>query len=213
MVRVDRLGLEVIHSGLEATPAILDHGAGGHGNHTLACQRWRCPDLARGLVAVHYGHLHVHQHDIEAFFGQLLQRLAPVAAKRHHHPALQEQFFDHLLVERIVLGHQDARAPQERTRAGQLHFRGLRHRNSLTGLAAPETRREAKAAACPSLALDPDSPAHQFDQSLGDHEPQARAAEFARGRSVDLGEGREQPFDLARGETDAAVAHPEFKLD
>src|SRR5207249_6060113 len=66
-------------------------------------------------------------------------------------------------------------------------------------------------ASLPLLAFEPDLPAHQFDQLLGDCQAQARAAVPARGRGVRLLERFEQ-FRHRRGrDADARVAHGDFE--
>ena len=50
----------------------------------------------------------------------------------------------------------------------------------------------------PTLALDPDPPAHQLDQPRRDGQPQARAAEAPRGRGVGLLEGLEDARPACR---------------
>ena len=66
-------------------------------------------DRSSRLQAVHVGHLHVHEDEVErrrchgGFDG-----LAPVSRDRHFVATLFEQTFRQPLVDRIVLGEQDA---------------------------------------------------------------------------------------------------------
>ena len=63
-VRVDRLGDVVVHAGVEAALALLHRGVRRHrDDRELREPRIRA-DLRRRLVAVHLGHLQVHQHDV-----------------------------------------------------------------------------------------------------------------------------------------------------
>ncbi len=70
-----------------------------------------------------------------------------------------------------------------------------------------------KRAAVPLLTLRPDAPAQQSHQPLRDGQTEPGAAEAARGRSVDLAEGLEQPIHPVGGDADAGVAHEEAQPD
>ena len=65
-------------------------------------------------VAVHDGHLAVHQHRIEALAGQHVQRLLPVAGDADDDTGAAQQVDRELLVDRVVLDQQDARSGQRR---------------------------------------------------------------------------------------------------
>ena len=59
------------------------------------------------------------------------------------------------------------------------------------------------------LAFDPDVAAHHLRQFAADGEAEAGAAIFARGGSIDLGEGLEEAVDLVGGNADAGVTNGE----
>ena len=68
-----------------------------------------------------------------------------------------------------------------------------------------------EAAAVARLALDPDAPAHQFDQLRGDGQAEPRAAVAARRRRVGLHEGAEDLPLLVGRHADAGVRHGELR--
>ena len=61
------------------------------------------------------------------------------------------------------------------------------------------------------LALHPHRPAHQLDETLRDREPEPGTAVAARGRGVDLAEGREQPVHPVPGDADPRVPNGELE--
>ena len=89
---------------------------GGHGDDRQAREAAVGPEVGRGLVAVHLGHLEIHQHEIER--GRLravrenLHRLAAVAGDAHGRAGAFEQLDRDLLVDLVVLDEEDSRAPE-----------------------------------------------------------------------------------------------------
>ncbi len=51
---------------------------GYHGNLVVQHRRPGVPDEGRGFVAVHLGHLNVHEHEVEPFPGQVFHRFAAI---------------------------------------------------------------------------------------------------------------------------------------
>ncbi len=67
---VDGLGDVVVHAGFDAAFAIGLHGVGGHGDDDgVAAGRFGAADLFGGLVAVHDGHLAIHENEVVAIGG------------------------------------------------------------------------------------------------------------------------------------------------
>ena len=67
---VDGLGDVVVHAGVEAALAITLHRVGGHGDDDdVAIGRLAAADLFGGLVAVHHGHLAIHENEVVAIGG------------------------------------------------------------------------------------------------------------------------------------------------
>jgi len=66
-VQVDGFAEKIIHSFGEAVIAVLAGGIGGHGDDDglMNCPG---PDMAGSFEAVHFGHLDVHEDEIEWFF-------------------------------------------------------------------------------------------------------------------------------------------------
>ena len=65
-------------------------------------------DGGRRLEAVHLRHLHVHEHHVEAFLRERVERRPAAADHRRHVAGLPEQAQHQLLVDHIVLGEQEA---------------------------------------------------------------------------------------------------------
>ncbi len=62
--RIDRLGDMVVHSRIQKPLAFLDGGMGGHRNNRQFGESRIGADTGRRLMAVHYGHLQVHKHNV-----------------------------------------------------------------------------------------------------------------------------------------------------
>ena len=107
---IDRLRQMVVHPGRKAAFAIPRHGVGGHRHDRQVLQAWQLADLARGGLAVHHRHLHVHQDTIVAGLLHLSERLGPIDRQLDHKPLLLQHLGRHLLVEFVVLHQQDTRA-------------------------------------------------------------------------------------------------------
>ena len=74
----------------------------------VACLR--CADGGGGLEAVHLGHLHVHQHQVERLLLQGGQRLLAVVGHDHRVAVLLQQADGQPLVDGVVLRQQDVGA-------------------------------------------------------------------------------------------------------
>ena len=79
LVGADRLRHVVVHPGLEAGFAILEHRVGGHGDDARArSRRASARRSAGGLEPVQLGHLHVHEDDVVGLALEGLDRLQAV---------------------------------------------------------------------------------------------------------------------------------------
>ena len=105
----ERLAQVVVHAVLQALLALLAQGAGGDGDQVgRACAGRGIQDAPAGLQAVHHRHLDVHQdhiirlalHGLQGFQAVLHQVGAVAQLAQHQH--------GQLLVDGVVLGHQDA---------------------------------------------------------------------------------------------------------
>ena len=67
--RVHRLGEEVVHAGGQGLVALAHQRRGGEGDDGQHAPVVGGAQHARGLVAAHHRHLHVHQHGIERVAG------------------------------------------------------------------------------------------------------------------------------------------------
>ena len=157
------------------------------------------------LVAVHVGHLAVHQDGVVALRGERLERLAPVADDVGATAAALERADGDDLVDGAVLGDQhERRRTAPRRTGGAFISRGfLRRRRRADRLAEVELEPERAAAA--RLALGADRSAHQLDQLAGDREAEAGAAVVARRRGVGLRERLEHAVERSRVDADAGV--------
>ena len=102
------------HASGQAFLAVGRHGVGGHGHDRQCLEAQFRADLARRRVAVHHRHLDVHQHDVELRRRRhhRVQRLLAVGDHGYLRALGSEQFFRHLLVDEVVLGHQNPQACQ-----------------------------------------------------------------------------------------------------
>ena len=110
--RVERLREVLVHAGGEAPLAIAFHRMRCHGDnrHVRAGRPLALADGARRLEAAHFGHLHVHQHDVERLRGQRGERFPAVVGNRDPMTAAFEQRRRQPLIDSIVLGQQQPEA-------------------------------------------------------------------------------------------------------
>ena len=207
---LDRLGDEVVHSGLFASQPVFVEGVGGHRqNRRLAATR-QGANGAGGFEAVHVRHLHVHQNQRVSRRARLIQRLPAVGRHIDRQTGTVQQFQRDFTVDRLVFGKQNAGAG---VRPAQLRFNALGagslHFGGHGTVAALQAGGKPEAAAHPRRTLRTDLAAHQFRQSPGDGQPEAGAAVAARDRGVGLFEGLEQALQLFRLDPDTGVGHRE----
>ena len=67
---IDGLGDVVVHSGFDAALAIGLHSVSSHGDDDgVAAGRLGAADLFGGLIAIHHGHLAIHENEVVAIGG------------------------------------------------------------------------------------------------------------------------------------------------
>ena len=105
---------EIVHPRLQAGAPVLAEHIGGQRHNRLRLPAGQLADLPRGLHAVHDGHLHIHQDEIERLGLRHFQRFPTIRRRRDVQADRPEQFDRHLPVDFIVLDQQDARASARR---------------------------------------------------------------------------------------------------
>jgi len=106
---LDRLGHIIIHSGQEASFAVALHCVSRHCNdrNASAAAGFAGADGAGGFIAVHLGHLHVHQHQVELLPIEQLNSAIAVRNGDHAVPSLFQKTECELLVDRIIFRQED----------------------------------------------------------------------------------------------------------
>jgi hypothetical protein len=106
----DGLGQIVVHAGGQAQFAIAFHGIGGHGDDrqvpTLCRLAFLTAQLPGGGIAIHAGHLAVHQDGIIMPLCYCGQRFISVTDHIHAIAQLVQHAGGHALVDRVVFGQQ-----------------------------------------------------------------------------------------------------------
>jgi hypothetical protein len=206
---VDRLAQVRHHARLQAPSPFLGQGVGAQGDDG---QVWRqCAQFAGGLVAVHQGHLQVHQHRIKAVAGLLRRRhrldgFEPVLGEANLRALARQDPPDQEAVDLDVLGDEQAQACQTRTDSGGLHLGVARHGARLDG---GQWQRQCEFAAAAEFARGDEVTPHLPGQVPRDDEPEPGAAVAAGGGAVALLECHEQARTLLVTEADAGVADRE----
>ena len=115
-VRVNRLGNVIVHPGGDAGGTLLERGMRGHGDDRQRRETAVGTDVRRRLIAIHLGHLQIHEdHVVGGRVRPPQQRLdgfAAVVRDVHRGAGAFEQFDGDLLVDVVVLGQKDARAEE-----------------------------------------------------------------------------------------------------
>ena len=184
-------------------PECRDHDHGRHFAERLFAH------LPHGFHTVHDRHLPIDQHQV---VGQCL------AVGLNHQLQALDTITRHVHLQPEALGHggQDfagAGVVVHHQHACALEFFGLEHLALGRILLHPEAGVEVEDGAFASLALDPDAPAHEFDQVFADDQPQPGAAVFARGAGIGLAETLEHLAALLWRHADTGVFDPEVQFD
>lgn len=111
---VDGLGDVSIHAGGEAGDSVGFLGLGRKRDDRQPRQAGLAPDAPGDFETVHFGHLHVHEHDIEVGRFQPGERLAAAAGKVGFHADCGEKIPSHLAIERIVIDDERPLADEHR---------------------------------------------------------------------------------------------------
>jgi hypothetical protein len=194
----------------QAARAVLGEGVGRHRHDRHRLPARQLADAAGGLGAVHAGHLHVHQDQVEGLLRHLLHGLQPVGRRRHLQAHVSQQVLHHLAVDGFVFDQQHL--PASVALLQRCLGAGARlHRSRQLGLwRTAQPHGEPEQAALPRLAGGAGVAAHQLRQRARQRQPQPGAAVAARGGGVGLLEGREQlRSGRLRGDAHAGVLHLE----
>ena len=175
----------------------------------------RCPgkmlvlQFLHGLDAIHAGHLPVHQHQVigQLFFlgiANHLQGVLAVPGSIDFEAEVLGHAGEDFAGRRVVINHQYAYTDQLiSTEYAPWH--GF--------LLQAEVGVEVKTGAFTRLRFNPDAALHEFDEVLGDGQPQPGATVFAGGRGIDLAETLEHFAALFGRHADAGIPDPEVQLD
>ena len=157
-----------------------------------------CP---RRGQAIHDRHLPVHQDQVIVSGDELFVRDGAVFGDVDPvRRVLQVGYRDRTVIGG-VLDQKNMQRPQRRMGTG-----AVRHGRAPGGPCADlEGYGKRKHATLADFAFDPDAPAHQFHQALGNRQPQSRAAVPASGRRVGLGESLKHGTQLLARNADAGV--------
>ena len=104
---IDGLGQIFIHAGGKAVLAITGHGMGSHGDDGQVGVARVAAQLAGCRVAVHLGHLGVHEDDIKRAIPHLIEGESAVRGTGDLGAGLVEELFNDLAVDGVVLGNKD----------------------------------------------------------------------------------------------------------
>ena len=184
---------------------VLEQGGRHHDQRHLRQHGVGLDALAQ-LEAVHAGHFHVDDHQVvggRAAVGGMPEQVQRRQGAGHgidgHAPG-QGVALQDVAVGVVVL---DDQQPLPRQCGSRQDLVGLRVVREGQG------QGESEGGALPDAGLDPDLALHDFDQLLGNDQPQAGAAEPPGGGAVGLGEGLEQAGQGFFADADAGVADVE----
>ena len=112
---VDRFGEAFNHARAKTAPRLLVQHMSRQADHRQA--GGNPTDAARGLVAIHLGHLHIHQHDVEGFWrgGDPVDGLPAVFGKFDAGARFGEDIVENETICFHIFDHQHANARQHRT--------------------------------------------------------------------------------------------------
>ncbi len=170
---------------------------------------------ARGGVAIHHRHGHVHQDQVERLGGDALERHPAVVDHGDLGARLAQHHRDEALIVGAVLGQEDARLEGLVLAAGPARLAAELRLAEVAEHARVRRRlrlqREGEHAPLPRLALDRAIAAQQDRDALGDRETEACTTEAPRDRAVRLLERAEQVRELLGRDADAGVSNLEVR--
>ena len=209
-VGVDRLGDVIVHARVETAPAVFAEHIGRHREDGHGRAARGGTDGARGIEAIHFWHLHVHQDDVVIVLCRKRDGARAVLRQIGLQPDAAQQFERDHLIDRVVFGQQHARmgviAFEHRRRAQGL-ARRVEHRCRQRARATAQPRGDPEGAAHAHGARHTDFAAHHLGQLAVDRKTESGAAVTAGGRAVGLLESREQAAQLVGLDADAFVLH------
>ncbi|MPM12379.1 hypothetical protein SDC9_58732 [bioreactor metagenome] len=80
---------------------------GHHGDLVVQHRRPGVPDEGSGFVAVHLGHLNVHEHEVEPFPGQVFHRFAAIGGGFRKKSSLFQKQPHKFPVHPVVIHHEN----------------------------------------------------------------------------------------------------------
>ena len=185
------------------------HGDDGDGAGVGAIHR---ADSPGGVVAVHYGHLHVHEDHVEGARGAHPElRHGLLAVGRHLAGGIVDvqDGGDDLRVQGVVLRHEDVLVRQG-VPAGPAGVAGSLSVAALAAVRLVAGRREVQiddeGAARPQLAFYGDGASHKIDEVLRDGHAEARSLNLVGEARLLAGERVEDGGEVVLRHADAVVA-------
>ena len=160
-------------------------------------------EATRDFEAIHVGHVHVEQDEVERLSLPMRaseEHEAIRSARREHavRAPLQQHVVENAAISGVVVDDQHPMLGQVERRVSNHHLARFR-----------QGRSDVEAAAEADFALQPDPAAHHRNQLRRDGEPEAGAAVLPRGRPVRLLESREDACLFLEGDADARIGHLE----
>ena len=184
----------VVHARVQAFAPVAAGGIGGDGQDGNVRQVVvPAADPRRGLVAVHFRHAHVHEHQVVVPPLEHGQGLVPVLRHVHVDIDAAQQVADDDLVEAVVLRHQGVQSE-----AGQFFGQGVVVDHRRGSDAGRQGQIDGEGRTPVHRGLHADVAVHHAGQLAADGQTQARAAVLAGGAVVgllELVEDRRQPLD------------------
>ena len=114
LFQVERFADMLVHSGRQGRGAVAGHRIGRDGDDGQPAGMRQRADRARGRIAVHAGHLHVHQHGVAAFrrATEDIEGGLATIGQGDRRAFVAQQLESELAVERVILHHQQVQAGQ-----------------------------------------------------------------------------------------------------
>ena len=211
-VRFDRLRQVAGASGVPTLPLIAGHGVGRQGDNRRRATL--LPQFTRRTVAVHHGHLHVHEDQVERFGQSQFDADAAVFRERARAGAFQDQA-DEFAVRDSVIDDQDAAARKrgsgDRPTGDRLPTMSDAP-SCRTGTPSTGPVGSLSEKILPRPARSWQLAAEQVGETPTDRQAEPRAAESSRNRTVRLHERIEDALDPLAVNSDSGVDHVDDNL-
>ena len=96
----------IVHPGVQRFFPITRHRITSHCNDwQMFIARYLSNPLSR-LITIHFGHLDIHQYRMIVIVGDSLQRLLAITGNVNTHPHAFKHLLRYLLIDRIIVDHQ-----------------------------------------------------------------------------------------------------------